>query len=167
MASHCHAWSPSEKGVSVSRNRSTLLSWSQLHKIPPSPNRSALIPPMTIIHLSSPRFTDYEAFERRLIAALGATVGGSTLSKALGYRSQDAFRKAHQRNRLPVHTFELAGRRGRFAAATDIAQWLWRHRDISPQNTAPDRSHRPESNEDLAIGVPAYRTEMGLVLNTR
>lgn len=121
----------------------------------------------TITRLSSPRFTDYEAFELRLIAALGATVGGNTLAKALGYRSQDAFRKAHQRNRLPVHTFELAGRRGRFAAATDIAQWLWRHRNVSPQNTASSRSHRSEPNEDLAIGVPTYRSEMRHGLPTR
>lgn len=67
----------------------------------------------------------YEGFERRLILAIGATVGGDALSKALGYPSQDAFRKAYQRGRLPVATFELDGRRGRFAAAADIAHWLW------------------------------------------
>ncbi|MDP3522522.1 MAG: hypothetical protein Q8S02_18070 [Hydrogenophaga sp.] len=70
----------------------------------------------------------YEEFERRLILALGATVGGSALTKALGYRSQDAFRKALQRKRLPVCTFELVGRRGRFASAVDIANWLWDQR---------------------------------------
>jgi len=67
----------------------------------------------------------YESFEHRLILALGATVGGDTLSKALGYPSQGAFRKAFQRGRLPVTTFELSGRRGRFAASADIARWLW------------------------------------------
>lgn len=71
----------------------------------------------------------YEGFERRMIHALGATVGGSSLSKALGYPSQDAFRKAFQRGLLPVPTFSLKGRRGRFAAAVDIAQWLWFQRD--------------------------------------
>lgn len=121
----------------------------------------------TIPRLSTVRVTEYEAFELRLIAALGATVGGNTLSRALGYRSQDAFRKAHQLNRLPVHTFELAGRRGRFAAATDIAQWLWKHRDVSSQNTAPNRSHRSGSNDDLATGIPAYRSEMGRELHTQ
>ena len=64
----------------------------------------------------------YEGFERRLILALGATVGGDALSKALGYPSQDAFRMAYQRRRLPVATFELSGRRGRFAAAADIKE---------------------------------------------
>lgn len=73
----------------------------------------------------------YEDFEHRLIRALGATVGGNSLSRALGYPSQDAFRKAHQRGRLPVKTFELEGRRGRFATAADIATWLWRKRSGS------------------------------------
>ena len=70
----------------------------------------------------------YEAFETRLIRALGATVGGETLSRALGYPTQDAFRKASHRGRLPVRTFEMVGRRGRFAVTTDIAQWLWDQR---------------------------------------
>ena len=63
--------------------------------------------------------------------ALGATVGGGQLTRALGYPSQDAFRKAHQRGRLPVDTFELEGRRGRFATATDIAAWLWEQKYMS------------------------------------
>lgn len=81
--------------------------------------------------------SSYEGFERRLIQALGATVGGCDLTQALGYPSQDAFRKAFQRGRLPVTTFSLAGRRGRFAATTDIACWLWRQRAESiDENTA-------------------------------
>jgi hypothetical protein len=70
----------------------------------------------------------YEDFEVRLVRALGATIGGETLSRTLGYPTQDAFRKAHARNRLPVNTFEIAGRRGRFASTVDIAVWLWAHR---------------------------------------
>lgn len=79
----------------------------------------------------------YEAFETRLIRALGATVGGESLSRALGYPSQDAFRKAHHRGRVPVETFEIIGRRGRFAAVVDIAAWLWRQRG----NAHPAKSH--------------------------
>jgi len=30
--------------------------------------------------------------------------------------------------RVPVATFEVAGRRERFAAVVDIAAWLWRQR---------------------------------------
>lgn len=80
---------------------------------------------------------DYDDFERRLIRALGATVGGESLSKALGFRSQDAFRKAYQRDRLPVWTFEIAGRRGRFASTADIATWLWRQRPRNHGGLAP------------------------------
>jgi hypothetical protein len=84
----------------------------------------------------SPSENSYEGFERRMILALGATVGGSSLSRALGYPSQDAFRKAFQRGRLPVLTFPLAGRRGRFAAAADIAHWLWWQRaELPPKNS--------------------------------
>jgi hypothetical protein len=78
----------------------------------------------------------FEDFEQRLVRALGATIGGGQLTRALGYPSQDAFRKAHQRGRLPVDTFELDGRRGRFATATDIAAWLWKQK----RAVASDRS---------------------------
>jgi hypothetical protein len=70
----------------------------------------------------------YDVFETRLIRALGAMVGGEALSRALGFTSQDAFRKALQRGRVPVATFEVVGRRGRFATVIDIATWLWRQR---------------------------------------
>ncbi len=95
-----------------------------------------MVPPM--VSLMCPRPVDvchstalesYEVFEARLIRALGATVGGGGLSRALGYPTQDAFRKAHQRGRVPIATFEVRGRRGRFAMVVDIAAWLWRERD--------------------------------------
>jgi len=59
-----------------------------------------------------------------LEAAHGFIVGGPTLARLLGYRSGDAFRKASQRGMLPVHTFTLPNRRGRFARTADVAQWL-------------------------------------------
>lgn len=77
---------------------------------------------------ASPSETSYEGFELSLIRALGTTVGGSELSRALGYPTQEAFRKAYQRGRLPIATFSLAGRRGRFAAVPDIARWIWLQR---------------------------------------
>lgn len=95
-----------------------------------------MVPPM--VSLMCPRPVDvchstalesYEVFEARLIRALGATVGGGGLSRALGYPTQDAFRKAHQRGRVPIATFEVRGRRGRFAMVVDIAAWLWRERE--------------------------------------
>lgn len=70
-----------------------------------------------------------ETYEARLTRTLGPLVGGEQLVKALGYRTSAAFRKALQRGALPIHTFTLAGRRGRFAATADIAAWLWAQRD--------------------------------------
>lgn len=64
----------------------------------------------------------------RLTRTLGIVVGGSALSKALGYRTQGAFRQALTRNRIPIPVFALDGRRGRFALTSDIAQWLWSQR---------------------------------------
>lgn len=78
----------------------------------------------------------FEAFETRLIRALGAMVGGEPLSRALGFPSQDAFRNALQRGRVPVATFEVVGRRGRFATVTDIAAWLWAQRGGSAYTAA-------------------------------
>ena len=80
------------------------------------------------LHAAAVQPKTYDDFECRLISALGATVGGRALTKALGYPTQDAFRKASHRGRLPVRTFEMVGRRGRFAVTTDIAQWLWDQR---------------------------------------
>ena len=70
----------------------------------------------------------YDAFAMQLIRVFGATLSGEALTHALGYRTQDAFRKAQQHGRLPVATFEIEGRRGRFALAADIAVWLWSQR---------------------------------------
>lgn len=67
----------------------------------------------------------FEDLEVNLTRALGAVVGGGDLSRALGYRTQAAFRQALARDRLPVRVFEIEGRRGRFARTGDIARWLW------------------------------------------
>ena len=80
-----------------------------------------------------------------MIQALGATVGGKALTQALGYPSQEAFRKARKRGQLPVLTFEMEGRRGRFASATDIAAWLWRQRHPStPIDQGVDGKVKPD-----------------------
>lgn len=64
-------------------------------------------------------------YQAELVRMLGPTLGGSALVAALGYPSAEAFRKARGRQRLPVATFAVKGRRGRFAATTDVAAWLW------------------------------------------
>lgn len=59
-----------------------------------------------------------------LEARFGVVVGGAALWRLLGFRTGDAFRKAAQRQALPVATFTLPNRRGRFARTADIAAWL-------------------------------------------
>jgi hypothetical protein len=68
---------------------------------------------------------DYQA---ELVRVLGPTLGGRALVAALGYPTVEAFQKARERGRVPVPTFAVPGRRGRFAATTDVAAWLWRQR---------------------------------------
>lgn len=91
----------------------------------------------------------FETYAGRLILHLGPVVGGAALTKALGYRSQAAFRQAAARKRLPVRVFEFEGRRGRFADTQDIAAWLWQQRtsikreeDAGPaERSATTREH--------------------------
>lgn len=80
----------------------------------------------------------FATYEAALTQTLGPVVGGNALSKALGYRTQAAFRKAKQRGRLPIRTFEVEGRRGRFAATSDIAAWLWAKRACPTPSTAEE-----------------------------
>lgn len=78
---------------------------------------------------------DVDAVEVSLIRSVGALVGGEDLAKALGYPSQNAFRNALARGRIPICVFMIQGRRGRFALAHDIAAWLCEQRDLAASNT--------------------------------
>lgn len=62
--------------------------------------------------------------EAQLIRAYGVIVGGSRLTRALGYPTQAAFRQAVARGRVPVPLFTIPGRRGKFAQIPDIARWV-------------------------------------------
>ncbi|MBD9477400.1 hypothetical protein [Pseudoxanthomonas sp. PXM02] len=72
-------------------------------------------------------------FEQGLLQRYGPVVGSDELRQALGYPSQDAFRQAMARGRLPVPVFTIAGRRGKYALSKDIAMWLaqLRHNAVS------------------------------------
>jgi hypothetical protein len=65
-----------------------------------------------------------ERIEKELLAEYGAVIGGSALSRLLGYRTGAAFRQAARRGRLVVPTFFIEGRRWRFAATSDVAGWM-------------------------------------------
>lgn len=63
-------------------------------------------------------------FEQELFEWYGPLIGGKDLQKVLGYRTGDAYRQAVFRNTIPIKTFEIENRRGRFALTADVAQWL-------------------------------------------
>ncbi len=79
--------------------------------------------------MTTPGSTDTVAIstqfaQHMLILEHGPILGGPTLWRLLGYRSADAFRKAAQRKTLPVATFTIPHRRGRFAQTAHVILWL-------------------------------------------
>lgn len=62
--------------------------------------------------------------ERELTFHFGPLIGYENLPRALGYRSSHALRQAEARGTLPVKIFKVPGRRGKFAFAMDIADWM-------------------------------------------
>jgi len=54
----------------------------------------------------------------------GPLIGGKDLINVLGFKTSAAFRRAVRMNMLAIHTFEIQGRRGRFALSKDVDNWL-------------------------------------------
>jgi hypothetical protein len=54
----------------------------------------------------------------------GPVVSGEPLLRLLAFKNQDAMRRAINRGRLTVPIFRIEHRRGKFALATDLAEWL-------------------------------------------
>jgi len=64
-----------------------------------------------------------QEFLARLSARYGELVPPSGLWKELGFSNSASFRKALSQDRIEIHTFEVAGRRGSFARTVDVARW--------------------------------------------
>lgn len=62
--------------------------------------------------------------ERDLMSRYGPIIGREDLRKALGYKTDDAFRQALSRNTIPIPVFEIEHRKGKFALVKDLAAWL-------------------------------------------
>jgi hypothetical protein len=67
---------------------------------------------------------DMAAFTAELVDRHGELVSQQQLGRLLGYSNAGAIRKARERGGLPVATFFVPGRRGRFAFTRDLAAWL-------------------------------------------
>ena len=65
-----------------------------------------------------------QRLKQDLIEQHGMLLFGKALYHVLGFTNGDAFRQALKRGKLPVAVFELEGKRGRYALAEDIANWL-------------------------------------------
>lgn len=65
-----------------------------------------------------------QALTARLLKAHGELIGGGDLARCLGYRTARAFQMGIQREQVPVETFTLPGRRGRYARTFQVAAWL-------------------------------------------
>jgi hypothetical protein len=67
---------------------------------------------------------NYAWLSDELLGRYGELIGGTLLSKVLGYSSIDAMKRAIERDTLKIPTFFVPGRRGRFALTSDVAKWL-------------------------------------------
>jgi hypothetical protein len=65
-----------------------------------------------------------QRIKQDLIEQHGILLFGKALYQVLGFTNGDAFRQAFKRGKLSVAVFELEGKRGRYALAEDIANWL-------------------------------------------
>ena len=59
-----------------------------------------------------------------LLLRHGELMSGKHLCQCLGFANVRAFRRAIAHGAVPVMTFTLPGRRGRFARTRDVAAWL-------------------------------------------
>jgi hypothetical protein len=67
--------------------------------------------------------------ESSLMKSSGPLLTGDVLVRSLGYPSVSAFKKALQRNAVPVAVFSIPRRKGRFALSRDVAHWLAEQRE--------------------------------------
>jgi len=68
----------------------------------------------------------------------GPLLTGQALQRALGYPSAAALRQGVARNTVPVPTFLITGRRGRFARTWDVAHWLARQGRVDAPDSHPE-----------------------------
>lgn len=74
--------------------------------------------------MANARQSRIEQLEDKLTSRFGAEIGGADLRTLLGYKTAESFRKAVQRGKIPVRTYLHPLRRGRFASARVLAEWM-------------------------------------------
>ncbi len=79
-----------------------------------------------------------QELEKDLLNQYGPVLTGDALRRTLGYPSMNALRQAIYRNKVTVPLFKMNNRRGRFALAKDVANWLAEERNLAVQAGAVD-----------------------------
>lgn len=59
-----------------------------------------------------------------LLETHGPLLCASSVARLLAFRSTDALRQARLHHRLPIEMFQIDGRRGWFAATSEVAAWI-------------------------------------------
>ena len=67
----------------------------------------------------------------QLLEQYGPVLGGGQLRRVLGFSTAGAFRQATLRGTVPVPTFTVPNRRGRFALTQEVARWLYERRSTA------------------------------------
>lgn len=81
--------------------------------------------------------------QKELLKEHGELVGGIQLCRLMGFASTQAFRQCLLRGQMPIQTFEILHRRGRFAYTRDVISWL------SSLSKQPNKTSKAKSS--LAI----------------
>jgi hypothetical protein len=70
-----------------------------------------------------------------LIDRYGVCIGGEDLRRTLGFDNARAFGHAIRRGHLSLKLFRMPGRRGSYALAPDLAEWLITRPSITTEET--------------------------------
>ena len=79
----------------------------------------------------------------QLLREYGPLLGGPALTRALGFRTGAALKKALRSEHLRLKIFHIEGRRGLFCLTTDVAAWLGQVSDVG-EKAAPSGAARRE-----------------------
>ena len=76
---------------------------------------------------------------KELLKQHGEIVGGIKLCCLMGFTSTAAFRQSLIRGQIPIQTFEIPHRKGRFAYTRDVLNWL---SELSDQSIPLEEQHK-------------------------
>jgi len=72
--------------------------------------------------------------EQDLVDKYGHTLSGDDLQRTLGFPTLSALRQAINRKQIPIPIFTIKHRKGKFALAKDVANWLAYQRESANVN---------------------------------